>query len=436
MKRSYSNNSNSSDNSIERPTTTKRLNTKFASLSRNALYAPLKTYYTNTTQSTKQQDSNESTTRKSPVVINSNISNNLKEKNLYTFLEKISVEYHDSITPLGTLSGTNGGMPLKSRQMESKSSQRALTLIGGGSGNHSIVKSTSLMTSGLTSIIDDNLGSNSGNRSFKSTIASNQRKRKRGEYNQYRVHGSLSHKRRKRLQNQLIQHCTSTTKNNNIHDRITTNNISGTLWKRDILISLNELWIKYVNKLLYTATNANQNMKIKKEQVASLVSSAEMIGAHVLIQSNNNHQCRRQNHQLSKSQKFIHDGVIINVTKNTWRIACRELKKQRNNTTTTSSNNTDDEVKNKSSNDDDKWKVRIVPKNSFSLICMIPLPVQQIESNPNGDNDPSQKSCSLLKRYKNSGSKYTLCDYDGESNTAITKNGDGNDSILHVKITI
>ena len=291
-----------------------------ASLSRNALYAPLIIY------SKKQQQD----TKKNVNVELQHINNNVREKTLYNFLEKISVEYHSSTSLLRKDGGNNGGLPLRFRQMENKMSQRALTLIGGGCGN-TFAKSTSAMVS-----VDE------GNNADEAVNSSSQKKRRRNkDFNL--VQGSLSNKKRKKAiinqQKMLSQ------RNKNGGVEINTKVKDDT---KVILVGLNEMWNKYINALLrQKESRLDLQSSLRRQEIAALVSTAELIGAFVVIVSN--------------STSFTgKTGVVVDITKNTWRVACPVGKTKK------------ESIKNiHAIHDDAKWKVLVVPKVSSSLICII-----------------------------------------------------------------
>jgi RNase P/RNase MRP subunit p29 len=288
-----------------------------ASLSRNALYAPLSIY------SKKQQQD----TKKNINVELQHINNNVREKTLYNFLEKISVEYHSSTSLLRKDGGNNGGLPLRFKQMENKMSQRALTLISGGCGN-TFAKSTSVMVS-----VDN---------ADEAVNTSSQKKRRRNkDFNL--VQGSLSNKKRKKAiinqQKMLSQR--------NKNDGVEIN----TKVKHDtkvVLVGLNEMWNKYINALLRQKESRSElQSSLRRQEIAALVSTAELIGAFVVIVSN--------------STSFTgKTGVVVDITKNTWKVACPVGKTKK------------ESIKNLHAiANDAKWKVLVVPKVSSSLICTI-----------------------------------------------------------------
>ncbi len=350
----------------------KKIKPSFASLSRNALYSTLKSY--TTFQGSTSNTSN-------------NINNNVKEKSLYSFLEKVSIEYHSSTSSLGKLSGTNGGLPLRSRHMESKLAARALTLIGGGSANASaLVKSTSSFTD-VMSIISDDSNRFIGNTNPSKT--KNDRKRKINMIHNFRVNGSLSNKKRKKLKEEQLKRIQNNEKSDisgNINIDCSTMSPS---WTLEILIGFNEIWNNYINKLLHPVFKPINNIHDSKwkypdmrqrEETSSLLSCAELIGANVLLYDKNNND----------DKKKYKEGVIVNVTKNTWLIACcpknghgimnrHQIKGS--------------DKKDNSQTRKEVWNVKTVPKQSFSLICVIQLQSSHNKNkkDPSGDNENSDE---------------------------------------------
>mmetsp|Transcript_1105 Transcript_1105/g.1337 ORF Transcript_1105/g.1337 Transcript_1105/m.1337 type:complete len:325 (-) Transcript_1105:153-1127(-) len=278
----------------------------FPTLSRNALYAPLNTYLRETSVSSSKFNESQP------------VSHNLREKSLCTFLEKISVEYHNPASLLRKYGGNNGGQSLRSKQIEHKISQRALTLIGGGIGK-AFVKSTSDAVSDI------------GVESDKLKISAPRKRIRKSGF--HRVNGSLPKKRRKICEAKLKEK----------------SDISGAIFSEDklstdILIGLNSMWNTYIDMLLKNYFTKDS----KRIQIASLISTAELVGAHVIVKS--------------KSVAYTGKaGVVVNVTKNTWRVATPLGKK-------TAKQSVYD--LNLLSNDVTKWKVLIVPKAVSSLICI------------------------------------------------------------------
>lgn len=361
----------------------KRIKPSFASLSRNALYSTLKSY-------TTSQGSSSNT---------SNINNNVKEKSLYSFLEKVSIEYHSSTSKLGKLSGTNGGLPLRSRHMESKMAARALTLIGGGSANASaLVKSTSSLTDGM-SVIADDTSSNKFTSITNSRKKSNDRKRKSNMIHNFRVHGSLSNKKRKKLKEEQLKRIQNKDKsdgNNNSVIDCTAPSVTSSLWTLEILIGVNEIWNNYINKLLHPVfkpINNTHDNKLKctdvrqREEISSLLSCAELIGANVLFHDKNNND----------DKKKYKEGVIVNVTKNTWRIAC--CPKNGHGIMNRHQTKQGDDKKDNSHTSKEVWNVKIVPKMSYSLICVIQLQNSHNKNkkDPSGDNENSDEKNNQTK---------------------------------------
>lgn len=180
------------------------------SLSRNALYAPLKDYL------------NETNTP------SANVSNNIREKSLYSFIERISTEFNSPNTSIGVKNGAiHGGRALKSRQVEKILSARSLTLIS--VVGSSIVKST-----------DDMIGGTKGN------------SRKRGSI--VRLCGSLSNKKRKRSRKDMKEFVVDSP---------------------GVLVGLNQMWSKYILELLSKSSDS--------KRTTALMVSAELIGAFVHV---------------------------------------------------------------------------------------------------------------------------------------------------------
>eukprot|EP00979_Chaetoceros_neogracilis_P006887 scaffold1405_cov220-Chaetoceros_neogracile.AAC.2 len=194
-------------------------------------------------------------------------SPNLREKSLYTFMQGVSSDYHSSHTSLGLENGANnGGRGLKARHYEAKLGQRALTLIKGGIGT-SIVKSTT-----------DMVGS------------SNAAKWKKNNRNVIiRLPGSISGKKRKRCKNQVGAHHSA-------------GKLDGI-----VLLGLHKMWEKYIRILLQACLLSNP---FDAQEASSLIATAEIVGAFVKIKSSD-----------SCKSHIGRQGYVVEITKNTWRIA-------------------------------------------------------------------------------------------------------------------
>ena len=312
----------SSSSSIIPQQTTKPKPQHFSSLSRNALYATLNSYI-----KTQNNDTGTTPGNAKKEQTKNNLSNAVREKSLYSFLEKVSIEYHSSTSPLGRLGGTNGGQPLKSRHLETKIAQRALTLIGGGCSN-SFTKSTNEDGSADAVVIGGGGGG---------------KKRKAKGFD--RVHNSVSNKKRKRIIRSNVENNNNMMRNNN-ENKSKERCKSEKDYTKPTLLGLNSIWNKYMNVLLGQVVDSKRDY-IQNDKIASLVSTAELIGAHVIIQSNKN----------PMSRKIGKAGIIVDVTKNVWRIALPVNKMTFEKI---------DDVPN-----DAQWKVLLVPKSISSLICVI-----------------------------------------------------------------
>lgn len=274
----------------------------FGSLSRNALYAPLTSYVS--------QESNRQKEKKQQ-----NLNNSVKEKSLYTFLEKVSVEYHNSTSNLSKLSGTNGGLPLRSRHMEAKVAQRALTLIGNGC-DVQIAKSTS-------------------NLSIRDTENSHTMQRKRKVCSNF-IHGSLSRRKRKRS----IGH------NETMENQIETKDCTFT---KQMLIGLNSIWKDYIAILMKQNKLHNARESIDRSKISNLLSNAELIGAEVFIKG-----------ESSSSNNFIQAGVLIDESEKTWKIASPK-------------NGSTKIYDSFSVGDDTKYQIHVIPKAGRLLLFQVKL---------------------------------------------------------------
>ena len=276
---------------------------EFGSLSRNALYAPLNSYV--------NQESNRQKEKKQQ-----NLNNSVKEKSLYTFLEKVSVEYHDSTSNLSKLSGTNGGLPLRSRHMEAKVAQRALTLIGNGC-DVPIAKSTSSLF-------------------IRDTENAHAKKRKRKVGTNF-LHGSLSQRKRKRSIGQI----------ETMENPIITPDCIIT---KQMLIGLNSIWKDYIANLMKQNKLHNARESIDRCKVANILSHAELIGAEVFIKGK------------FTSNNFIQGGILIDDSRNTWKIA-------------SPLNGSRKIYDSFSVGDDEKYQVHVIPKAGRLLLfqCKVAL---------------------------------------------------------------
>jgi len=263
-------------------------------LSRDALYAPLSNY----TSASKSKDT--------PNKINQ-LSNNLREKSLYSFLETVSSEYHDSSSIIGVKNGgSNGGNGLKASHMEKLLAQRALTLIQGGF-HTSVAKSTDQnVNSGV------NVNVNSG--------------KKRGRKNGvFRHNGSMSNKKRKRLQGKSGK----------------TNSSQAGAIRGDVLVGLNEMWNDYIDDML---PKKKESSSSDPSEMTSLASKMELIGAYVSIQ---------ESRSTSYSGK---KGFIVGSTKNVWKIAIPKGDKSPSDFESLSQCN--------------EWKLIMLPKRDSALLVV------------------------------------------------------------------
>jgi RNase P/RNase MRP subunit p29 len=238
-------------------------------------------------------------------------SNSAKEKNLFSFLETISTEYHGGTTSLGLRhGGNNGGIGIPAKQMEQKLSMRALTLIKGGLGT-SIVKSTN-------ELFDD------GNAIGTHT----KRKKKRGLI---RLEGSISRKKRKRNNSFIAVSCQNSSMKTNDGQE----NHYG-----EILFGLNDMWKQYILNLLQ-----DEQPLMSRKDLSNKISTAELIGASIEI-------------SRSSATSYIGKrGFIVDSTTNTWLIA-------------TPSDYKNNDLKSQSACD--IWKLLKLPKNGSELIIDIP----------------------------------------------------------------
>lgn len=260
------------------------------SLSNNALYAPLNTYI----------GEGRSTT----------INSNLKEKSLYSFLESVSQEYHNSRrTLLGFENAAkNGGQGLKARHFETKLGQRALTLIKGGIRTE-IAKSTSDIHEAQNTLILE---------------------RKRANRGVVRLHGSLSRTKRKKV-------CKSAVGKSS---RI----------RAPILVGLNHMWNQYAQSLLSNAWMGKKKNVLDAAEAASLMATAELVGSHVEIS-----KCKSCQSYVGRS------GFIVDVTRNTWRIALP----QQNETSVV------DDTKHEEISNAATFKCVIIPKQGSCIVLKI-----------------------------------------------------------------
>ena len=261
------------------------MSSELKSLSKAALYAPLNDYLKESKSSSNS------------------VSSKLKERALYSFIETVSGEYHSSNTSLGLkYGGNNGGQGLSSRQVENKLARRALCLIKGGIG-------TSISKSSLE-IVD---GASSG-------------KKRNRESGWIRLCGSMSKRKR-----------TKKLSKSNVVVPANNPDLDGS-----ILFGLNKIWKKYIETLLGKRLLPES---FNSKEAASLVATAEMIGAFVSITESQS--CRNY---VGKS------GIVIDVTRNTWKVAVPKDGLE----------DLDNIVKCKN------LKVLIIPKRDSKLVIKIP----------------------------------------------------------------
>lgn len=241
-------------------------------LSRNSLYAPLSSY-------AKGTGSDAQATIRSAITVR---NKNLKEKALFSFLNDVSAEYHNSSnnSVICNGGGTNGGRPISSKHMESKLARRALKLIGGGIGT-SLAQDTSLLVEGTN---------------HKAVVM---KKKRRSEQKEHNIPGYKSKRQRKRAMAKIGR-----------DGKQTSTSSSDSSENTQIFLCLHEMWTKYIqmvfNQQLTKATGVNLNTA----KMASLFSNVELVGAFVKIK-----RCD-SNRSLCENV-----GMVVDVTVNTWRIA-------------------------------------------------------------------------------------------------------------------
>lgn len=268
---------------------------KLKMLSRNALYTPIEAYSSPSANARGQ-------------TLTRNLEKKLREKNLFSFLEEVSATYHGPTSALGVDGGNHNSRTKNIIHFQRNLAQRALTLIGGGIG-------TPLARS-ATSLVD---------RSGASLGSNGRGKRKRRTLCGHLVHGAFSKRKR-------TGWCVSVTGNGgkktlpsmkSIHLRRAEDGILGRVSSprgntvlsdisrvaTNTLIGLNEIWINYI-KILLRDHIPLESKNFKSNEIALLLSSAELVGAFVKIE-----------HCASHSSYCGMSGFIVDISANTWKVA-------------------------------------------------------------------------------------------------------------------
>ena len=241
-------------------------------------------------------------------------TSNRKEKALFEFLERVSMIHHQPLHH-----GNNnqkhtrnkGSNHVSASRIETALSRRALTLYGGGIHN-SLAPSTISMVTNTNTANDNNQNLSSSHLNKKKERTKKRNFQKLSLYNQP-VYGSISNRQRKKMMKEK-----KTMESTNITSKVETS----------VLFSLHQMWNDYFIQLLNhsgnncfhrcdkdcneedTTTQQQPTIIFHNDQISRLVSNAELVGAFVRID-----QCKSCRNYTGKN------GLILQMTKNTWKIA-------------------------------------------------------------------------------------------------------------------
>jgi len=314
---------------------------KLQVLSRNALYAPVEAY------------SSPCGIEKG-LPLSRNLEKKLLEKKLFSFLEEVSVSYHSPTLALGVDGGNHGARKKEFTHFQKNLAQRALTLMGGGVGN-SLAQST-------TSLLDKNRNAPQPRNS--------RGKRKRRKLCTHLVHGALSNRKRMRrcfsasgngeepVSSMKSSHQSHTEDKPDTLARVSSPKRDRILSKdnnaaTDTLFGLNKMWNTYIRLLLRDHIPL-ESKNFKPSEIASLLSSAELVGAFVNIR-----------HCVSHASYCGMSGFIVDISANTWRVAV--LPK---NVAWEFGEDCMEDLKSKCGNK--CWKVVTIPKRRSTLVLSFP----------------------------------------------------------------
>eukprot|EP01083_Nonionella_stella_P248161 859502_1 len=153
------------------------------------------------------------------------------------------------------------------------------------------------------------------------------RERKEPEKNGvFRHNGSMSNKKRKRLQEKSGK----------------TNSSQAGDIRGDVLVGLNQMWNEYIDEML--PKKKESSSLFDPAQITSLASKMELIGAYVSIQ---------ESRSTSYSGK---KGFIVDSTKNVWKIAIQKGDKSPSDF--------------ESLNQCNEWKLIMLPKRDSALLIV------------------------------------------------------------------
>ena len=320
-------------------------------LSRKSLYAPISSYHEDTKNERQYHDGG-LTKDGSAASIKRQISEellhipkSLMEKALHSHLSLISREY---ISPFSVLhrfaavnhrvehggnflpgvifgSGFNSGVVLSTDGYKDKISKRELILIDSGIGTSLVAPTVDTVGVGGAG---ESLGGGEGGNGKRGWDRKNRIKKKVGK----RFPGSISRKEAKRRIDtaaaSTLSLLSSSSSSTNLSSSTTTTKSTGIVTERNAtqtLIYLNEAWNEYVRKIIDHHRHAkndgldHKNQQRKQQHLRNvedplllhhLLSTVELVGSHVLIL-----KCDQCPSYVGK------DGVIVDLTLNTWRIA-------------------------------------------------------------------------------------------------------------------
>jgi hypothetical protein len=236
----------------------------------------------------------------------------LQESSLVEFLRSVSVAYHR--TYVSVKAAKNGGSrPLSLFDVNDRIRQRAVSLLGGGI--HAAVKP------------------NNSQAPRQGQTSSRRQRRKRGRANNANV--DISQKKQKLSSNEQIH----------------------------FLRGLNTKWNEYISNVLELEENTSSEVILGR--AASVMGQVDLVGAHLRIV-----KCT-QKHRLEGKT-----GVLVDISKNTWKVAVlKSVKGSITHSNDKNTNNLSEEPTSKEGTSEsirNEMQLLVIPKRGSSLVLLIP----------------------------------------------------------------
>ena len=274
----------------------------------------------------------------------------MRESALYEFLGAVSAEYSSGTSALAGAGGGagGGGQALRRGRIESSLAQRSLTLVGAGARGPAgtSVKGSAAVTPFAGASIAPFGG-------VDARVAGKNRKKRTRSGRPRREQGSLSNRRRKRIaeswSSSRAGEGVATSPSRGIPELSTA-----------VLLRLNDMWNGYARSLV-GPVSAGTGRQIDAREVSLSLTDAEITGSFVRIA-----RCDACRNLVGA------DGVVVDVTANTWRVAVPtywDSSAEKKSTTAA-----DPEASNLSELPKVRgWKGRVVPKRGSALALRIPV---------------------------------------------------------------